>query len=260
MRIALGIEYNGTPYKGWQSQLGVDTVQDTLENAISHIANGFVRVHAAGRTDTGVHALMQVVHFDTETSRPMTAWVRGVNAHLPEAIRVLWATQVNAEFHARFSAEARSYQFILHNHAVHSAVFADQMAWFHSPLNFEAMQQAITFFQGEHDFSAFRAADCQAKSPVKTMYQASVNQYGNNFVFYFNANAFLHHQVRNMVGALVYVGKGNYPPEFIKTLLESKDRTLSPPTFSPAGLYLIGVKYSPKWNLPETHRQLKFVA
>lgn len=260
MRIALGIEYDGFPYKGWQSQVGVPTVQDALETALAAMANSFVRIHAAGRTDTGVHALMQVVHFETATQRPMTAWVRGVNAHLPASIRVLWAHEVADDFHARFSAEARSYQYVLQNSAVDTAIMANKTGWFHSPLDFAAMQEAVSYLLGEHDFSAFRAADCQANSPIKHMQKAQVMQLGTSFIFEFTANAFLHHQVRNMVGALVYVGKGYYPPTHMKALLSAKDRTLSPPTFSPAGLYLIGVKYASKWGLPDTHRTLTFFA
>ena len=260
MRIALGVEYDGAPFKGWQSQVGVDTVQDSLEIALAKLANHFVRTHAAGRTDTGVHALMQVVHFDTSTSRPMTAWVRGVNAHLPLGVRVLWAVEVSMDFHARFSAEARSYQYLLHHHAIASAVLAGKVGWYHAPLDVAAMQEADSYLLGERDFSAVRAADCQAKSPIKLMHQAHLKKVADTIIFAFSANAFLHHQVRNMVGALVYIGKGNYPPSFMQTLLEAKDRTISPPTFSPAGLYLIGVKYASHWGLPETQRELNLFA
>ena len=259
MRIALGVEYNGAPYCGWQSQTGACGVQDFVEEAIAKIAKHPIRIHAAGRTDTGVHAMMQVVHFDTVIHRPDTAWVRGVNAFLPATIRVQWEKVVVEEFHARFSAMQRSYQYVLVNHPTAPAINALQAGWYHLPLNVSAMQAAINYLQGEHDFSAFRASECQAKSPVKNLQIASIQAHGDFMIFNFTANAFLQHQVRNMVGALVYVGNGKYPPEFIKNLLEQKDRTLSPPTFSPNGLYLTGVQYDPKWELPDTQRRLTLI-
>ena len=259
MRIALGVEYNGAPYCGWQSQTDACGVQDFVENAIAKIAEHPIRIHAAGRTDTGVHAMMQVVHFDTVIIRPDTAWVRGVNAFLPATIRVQWEKVVVEEFHARFSAMQRSYQYVLVNHPTAPAINALQAGWYHLPLNVSAMQAAINYLQGEHDFSAFRASECQAKSPVKNLQIASIQAHGDFMIFNFTANAFLQHQVRNMVGALVYVGNGKYPPEFIKNLLEQKDRTLSPPTFSPNGLYLTGVQYDAKWELPNTQRTLTLI-
>lgn len=259
MRIALGVEYDGAPYCGWQSQPGQCGVQDFLENAINKIAGHTVRIHAAGRTDTGVHALMQVTHFDTETVRPDNAWVRGVNAFLPATIRVLWAKVVDDQFHARFSATQRSYQYLLANQPTAPAIYADKAGWYHMPLDVSAMQKAIAYLRGEHDFSAFRASECQAKSPVKNLQTALIKAHGDFIVFNFSANAFLQHQVRNMVGALVYVGNGKYPPEIIQQLLTQKDRTLSPPTFSPHGLYLSGVQYDNKWGLPITQRQLGII-
>ncbi len=256
MRIALGIEYNGSEYFGWQSQSGGHTVQDTLEQALQVLAGHYVRVAAAGRTDTGVHALCQVVHFDTLTARPISAWVRGVNAHLPVSVRVIWAKVVDDSFHARFDAIARSYQYVLMNQAVAPAIMAGRAGWFHLPLDVSAMQVAANYLRGEHDFSAFRAADCQAKSPIKTMHQASINEIGTRIEFNFTANAFLHHQVRNMVGALIYIGKGKYAPEYMLELLQSRDRTKSPPTFSPDGLYLVGVKYDKKWNVSESESRI----
>lgn len=249
-RIALGVSYDGHGFSGWQSQANQSGVQDTLEKAIQQIAGHAVRVHAAGRTDTGVHALGQVIHFDTDAVRPLSAWVRGVNAFLPPSVRVLWAKEVAHEFHARFSATSRSYQYLLYNAPVASAIMHHKSGWFHLPLNVAAMQKASDFLLGEHDFSAFRASECQAKSPVKIMHIANVIQHGAYIKFSFSANAFLHHQVRNIVGALVYVGKGALCPEDMQALLQEKDRTLSPPTFSPHGLYLTGVGYDEKWGLP----------
>ena len=260
MRIALAVEYNGAGFCGWQSQPNRGGVQDALESALQVIAGHSVRVHAAGRTDTGVHALSQIVHFDTNTPRPHSAWIRGVNAKLPETIRVLWAKPINEalqeEFHARFSAYQRSYQYLLFNQATKPALMADRAGWFHQPLDADAMQVAVDYLVGEHDFSAFRAADCQAKSPIKHMHIAQIKLMSGGFIFEFTANAFLHHQVRNMVGALIYIGKGKYPPEFMQELLASKNRILSPPTFLPHGLYLTGVGYDKKFDLPITQRYL----
>lgn len=253
MKIALGLAYDGACFCGWQSQPGRCGVQDALEAAIASIAQHQIRVHAAGRTDTGVHALQQVVHFETSAVRPMSAWVRGVNANLLPTVRVNWACAVDDDFHARFSAHHRSYQYLLYNAPVASALMANKAGWFHLPLDYAAMQTAIQYLQGEHDFSAFRASECQAKSPVRTITEASIESAGNYFIFSFTANAFLQHQVRNMLGALVYVGKGAHPPEYIKTLLQARDRTISPPTFSPNGLYLTGVGYDRKWGLPDLH-------
>ena len=259
MRIALGVEYDGTSYCGWQSQSEKCGVQDFVELAIAKIAEHEIRIHAAGRTDTGVHALMQVVHFDTETARPDSAWLRGVNAFLPKTVRVIWAKQVDDAFHARFSAQQRSYQYLLANQTTAPAINADKAGWYHLPLDIIAMQAAIAYLRGEHDFSAFRASECQASSPVRNLLEANITAHNEFIIFNFSANAFLQHQVRNMVGALVYVGKGKYPPEFIKSLLENKDRTLSPPTFSPSGLYLTGVAYAEKFALPNTQRTLTLI-
>ncbi|HQO16131.1 MAG TPA: tRNA pseudouridine(38-40) synthase TruA [Methylotenera sp.] len=254
-RITLGVAYDGSGFCGWQSQPSACGVQDVLEAAIAGIAQHPVRVHAAGRTDTGVHASCQVVHFDTASTRPISAWVRGVNANLPETVRIEWAKEVDATFHARFSAFSRSYEYLLYNAPVASALMAKKSGWFHLPLDCLAMQKAAGYLIGEHDFSAFRAAECQASSPVRTMYQAEVTQLklAENkvyFQFNFSANAFLQHQVRNMIGALIYIGKGAHPPEYMQTLLQNRNRTLSPPTFSPHGLYLVGVGYDAKWGLP----------
>ena len=259
MRVALGLEYDGAPYCGWQSQTNQCGVQDYVESAIQKIAEQAVRMHAAGRTDTGVHALAQIIHFDTDTVRPDSAWVRGANAFLPETIRVLWAKVVDGEFHARFSAQQRRYQYLLVNTRVAPAINATKAGWYHLPLDISAMLAAIEYLLGEHDFSAFRASECQAKSPVKNLQIATVKQYGEQFIFEFAANAFLQHQVRNMLGALIYVGNGKYAPDFIQQLLAQKDRTLSPPTFSPNGLYLAGVQYDNKFALPNTQRSLTLI-
>lgn len=259
MRIALGIEYDGASYCGWQSQSNGCGIQDALEKAIVSIAQHPTRVHAAGRTDTGVHALMQVVHFDTNANRPVTAWVRGVNAFLPDNIRVVWSRVVTDEFHARFSAFQRSYEYLLVNTPVAPAILASKAGWYHLPLDIAAMQQGAEYLIGKHDFSAFRASECQAKSPIRTMHEASISSYGNKLIFKFSANAFLQHQVRNMLGALIYVGNGKHQPDFIHDLLVQHDRTLSPPTFSANGLYLAGVEYDQKWQLPSNTQHIGMI-
>lgn len=257
MRVALGLEYDGAGFCGWQCQPGGCGVQDALAWALTEIAGHPVSTVAAGRTDAGVHALMQVVHFDTHAIRPDQAWVRGVNAFLPAAVRVLWARKVDASFHARFAASGRHYEYLLLNQPVAPAVLAGKAGWFHQALDVDAMREAAAMLVGEHDFSAFRAAECQAESPVKLLRYAEIRQHGRCLVFAFGASAFLHHQVRNMVGALVYVGKGHYPPDWIRTLLAARDRRMAPPTFSPAGLYLAGVDYPPEFGLPVCRRSLR---
>lgn len=250
MRIALGVEYEGTAFAGWQSQVHGNTVQDVLEAALGRIADAPVRVACAGRTDAGVHALAQVVHFDVAADRPDSAWVRGVNSHLPPQVAVRWAQPVADDFHARFCALSRSYRYVLLNRPVRPAIRHGCVGWFHHALDVDAMQEAARLLLGEHDFTAFRAAECQAKSPVKHCHRAEVARDGELVIFDFRANAFLHHMVRNIVGALVYVGKGRHPPEWIGELLASRDRACGAPTFDPAGLYFAGVEYEPKWGLP----------
>lgn len=254
MRIALGLEYDGSRYSGWQSQSHRNTVQDTLEAALARIAGTFVRVSCAGRTDAGVHAAAQVVHFDAPADRPLNAWVRGTNAHLPDEVAVRWARAVPDEFHARFSALSRSYRYVLCNHAVRPALLHGRVGWFHLPLDLEAMRAAAATLVGKHDFSAFRAAQCQAKSPVKQLHRVDVSRRSDCFTFEFSADAFLQHMVRNMVGALVAVGKGRNEPNWVAMLLQNRDRKLAAPTFSPAGLYLQGIEYDARWQLPMNGR------
>lgn len=249
MRIALGLEYDGSGFCGWQSQAGGGSVQDALESALSVVADAPTRAVCAGRTDAGVHALSQVVHFDTAAVRPDTAWVRGVNAHLPAAVAVRWARPVAADFHARFSALGRRYRYLLLNRGERPGLMAARVGWFHRPLDADAMAAAAGLLLGEHDFSAFRAAECQAKSPVKTLRRAEVKRHGDLLVLDFEASAFLHHMVRNLVGALVYVGKGAHPPMWVGELLDGRDRARAAPTFEASGLYFAGVNYDPVWNL-----------
>jgi tRNA pseudouridine38-40 synthase len=251
VRFALGLEYDGSDFRGWQSQPDGNTVQDTLEAALARIAGVPVRTCCAGRTDAGVHACWQVVHFDTDVERPLGAWVRGVNSCLPESIAVRWARSVPGDFHARYRALARRYTYLLCNGPVRPALWANRVGWHHAPLRIESMQRAARLLEGEHDFSAFRAAECQARNPVRTLSAARVEASGGFVRLSFRANAFLHHMVRNMVGALVEIGKGRRPVEWIGQLLAGADRSQGAATFSPAGLYLSGVEYDPHWQLPE---------
>lgn len=251
MRIALGIEYDGSHYSGWQSQPDVSTIQDTLQAALSGIANEPISIVAAGRTDTGVHALEQVVHFDTHIVRPLSSWVRGSNALLPKNIAALWAHAVPEEFHARFSAQARSYQYVLVNRPSRSAVHHGKVGWFHAPLDVDAMRDAAQYLLGEHDFSAFRASECQAKTPVKNLAQLDIRQQADTIIFELTANAFLHHMVRNIVGCLVYIGKGKHPPSWMNEVLVCRNRRQAAPTFAPDGLYLRRITYDAKWGLPQ---------
>jgi tRNA pseudouridine38-40 synthase len=243
MRIALGVEYDGRAFAGWQKQPHGNTVQDVLEQALAEISGVAVKVTAAGRTDAGVHALQQVVHFDCEVERPLTAWVRGVNSRLPHAVSVVWAKPVEETFHARFSAFSRSYSYFLLTHAVRPALCAGRVGWYHHALDIEAMRAAACHLIGHHDFSSFRAAECQAKSPVKTLQCLDIDAHQGLLRFDLTADAFLHHMVRNIVGALVYVGKGALSVEGMGELVAACDRTAAPPTFMPDGLYLTGVGY-----------------
>ena len=250
-RLALGLEYDGRAFQGWQTQPSGNTVQDHLERALAEIHGAAVQTTTAGRTAAGVHASAQVVHFDAVNERPEQAWVRGVNAHLPEAVSVLWARAVPDDFHARFSAQERLYRYVLLNRPVRPALLAGRVGWVHGRLDEGAMNRAAACLLGSHDFSAFRAAECQAKTPIRELREASISRSGDTLVLRFRANAFLHHQVRNLVGALVWVGLGRRPPEWIAEVLASRDRRLAAATFSPDGLYLAGVRYDPRFELPQ---------
>jgi len=250
-RIALGIEYDGSRFLGWQTQPGGGTVQDSLQAALGTIAGMPVAVTCAGRTDRGVHARGQVVHFDTAAERPDTAWVRGANALLPDSVAVLWAKRVPAQFHARYAARSRTYRYVLVNRSVRPALEARHAGWFHAPLDIGAMREAARHFVGEHDFSAFRSSECQSRSPVRTVHLLEVECTRDRIVFTIRANAFLHHMVRNIVGTLVYIGKGKHPPQWAQEILQSLDRSRAAPTFAPEGLCLERVEYEPQWKLPQ---------
>ncbi len=254
MRIALGISYNGSAYEGWQSQLSGLTVQDKLEAALAKFTQHKVSTLCAGRTDSGVHGLMQVVHFDTDIDREENSWVRGTNANLPHDISVQWAKIVPREFHCRASATARRYAYVVLESPVRPSVEAGRVGWVYRGLDELAMKQAATYLLGEHDFSSFRAAACQALSPVKTMNRIDISHRGEPMSRYwrfeFEANAFLHHMIRNIMGCLLMVGDGRQPSEWIVDVLAKRDRDAAAPTFSPDGLYFLGPVYPSQWGIP----------
>lgn len=249
-RWALTLAYDGSLFYGWQKQAaGVATVQTALEEALAEIAGEPINTVAAGRTDTGVHATAQVVHFDTHAVRPQQAWIRGVNAHLPQGVSVWQAQQTDSRFHARFDAFGRRYRYALQVSPVRSPLLMGRAGWIHTPLDMQAMRQAAALLVGQHDFSSFRAAQCQAKSPVKTLYAAELGGTPQLMTLDLHGNAFLHHMVRNIMGALVYVGNGRLSVAGFAELIEAKSRLKAPPTFMPDGLYFTGVDYPPEWGV-----------
>ena len=244
MKIALGVEYLGTDFHGWQIQKsGLRTVQGVVEPALSKIANHPVRVYCSGRTDAGVHAQEQVIHFETQTSRTDGAWLFGGNANLPSDVNFKWAKEVNDDFHARFNAHARSYEYKIHHHPVRSSLKTGYYLWEPRSLNIDDMQKAAAFLVGEHDFSCFRGSMCQAKSPIKTIEYLQIDEIGDDLIIKVKANAFLHHMVRNLVGTLLKVGRGEESTEWMLSVLASKDRKEAGPTAEPQGLYFVKAHY-----------------
>jgi len=254
MRIALGVEYNGAGFCGWQAQRHGRTVQQVLELALSKIADHSVRVNCAGRTDTGVHALGQVVHFDTGAQRTARNWLLGANTHLPADVSVSWVQPVSTAFNARFSALSRRYRYVILNRASRSAVLAGRVSWVRRPLEAAPMAVAAQALVGEHDFSSYRALACQAKSPVRTVYSIKLEQQGDLVIFKLHANAFLHRMVRNMVGVLMAIGWGERPVDWAGEVLELRDRTLGGVTAPPDGLYLEAVEYPAAFAIPAPSR------
>jgi tRNA pseudouridine38-40 synthase len=258
-RIAIGIQYDGSPFCGWQSQINQPTIQDHIEAAISHFIGGFkkqhVRLTAAGRTDTGVHALGQVAHFDTYIERPDWSWVRGLNNFLPQSISIQWAKEVPLEFDARFSAFERSYCYFLVTSPVKTPLLHQKAGHYMLPnsksLRLEEMRKAASYLMGEHDFTSFRSSECQSKTPVKAIYQIDIIQDGPKYFFFLRANAFLHHMVRNIIGGLLHVGLGKQPAQWFDELLKKKNRSLAAPTFSADGLYLCQVAYPNHFEIPQ---------
>jgi len=251
VRVALGISYDGHPYDGWQSQPSGRTVQDQLEKALGQFADQRISTLCAGRTDAGVHGLMQVVHFDTSAERTAYAWVRGTNSFLPRDIAVQWAHFVPDEFHCRASAQSRRYAYLLLESPVRPSLDAHRVGWVFQPLDLALMQQAVPYLLGEHDFTSFRASACQALSPVKNMLRIAISRRGAYWRFEFEANAFLHHMIRNLMGCLVAIGQGRQPPEWLLEVLAARSRDAAAPTFAPDGLYFLGPRYDARWGLPE---------
>lgn len=253
-RLALGLHYDGAAFSGWQSQPHRNTVQDTLEDAIERFAGTRLLTTVAGRTDAGVHALGQVIHLDTALSRDTFSWVRGVNAFLPASIALQWAKEVPEDFHARFAAFERCYHYALYTGPHRAPLIHGRAGYLMLPpgkrLEIPPMQQAAACLLGEHDFSAFRAAECQAKSPVKTMYEISIRGDGHWVFVRLRASAFLHHMVRNLMGCLVAIGRGRYPASWMEEVLASRQRSMAAPTFMPDGLYLADVRYPDRFGIP----------
>ncbi len=251
MRLALGVSYLGQGYQGWQSQPSGLTVQDRLEQALGLFATEPVSTVCAGRTDAGVHGLMQVVHFDTHLPRTPVSWVRGTNTFLPTDIAVQWAQPVPDLFHARASAVSRRYVYVLLESAVRPALEAGRVGWVFRPLDGPAMKRAANHLMGEHDFSSFRASGCQALSPVKTMMRIDISRHGDYWRFEFEASAFLHHMIRNIMGCLIRVGQGHQPADWIQAVLAARNRDAAAPTFAADGLYFMGPVYATRWGLPD---------
>jgi tRNA pseudouridine38-40 synthase len=259
LRIALGISYRGTSYNGWQSQPAGRTVQDHLEVALSRFASIPVRTICAGRTDAGVHGVNQVVHFDTDVQREDFSWVRGTNTFLPPDIAVQWCRAVPDHFHARNSAVGRRYAYVLLESPVRPALETGFVGWAFRQLNLDAMREAASLLLGEHDFSAFRSSECQAKSPVKHLREIAITRANAYWRFEFEASAFLHHMVRNLMGCLIAVGTGTRNPQWIAEVLASKDRRLAAPTFAPDGLYFLGPRYDAAFQLPQAPASLHWL-
>ncbi|WP_407944747.1 tRNA pseudouridine(38-40) synthase TruA [Pantoea latae] len=250
-KLALGIEYDGSRYYGWQRQQEVRSVQEKLEKALSKVANHDVSVFCAGRTDAGVHGTGQVVHFETTSSRADGAWTLGVNANLPEDIAVRWVKAVPDEFHARFSATARRYRYLIYNQRLRPAILGRGVTHFYHPLDAEKMHRAGQCLLGENDFTSFRAVQCQSRTPWRNLMHLNVTRQGAFVIVDIKANAFVHHMVRNIVGSLMEIGCGNQPENWMATLLAAKDRTLAAATARAEGLYLVAVDYPSHFALPE---------
>ena len=250
-RVALGIEYDGAAYFGWQRQREVNSVQEELEKALSKVANEVIEIQCAGRTDAGVHATNQVIHFNASNSRPLKAWTFGMNANLPRTIAVKWACDVSDDFHARFSATSRRYGYILYNSQLRGGILYHGVTHFYRPLDAEKMYQGGQSLLGEQDFSAFRAALCQSRTPFRNVHHVTVSRRGDFVIIDIQANAFLHHMVRNIVGSLCEVGTGERPIEWIADLLAAKDRTQAAATAKANGLYLVAVAYPEEFALPK---------
>ncbi|MDH3978123.1 MAG: tRNA pseudouridine(38-40) synthase TruA [Gammaproteobacteria bacterium] len=248
-RLALGLEYDGTRYHGWQYQPHASSIQESLNDAISAVANESVSCIGSGRTDTGVHASGQVVHFDSAAVRSPREWLMGINTQLPDDINLNWIKEVGQSFHARYSAERRAYRYVILNRPVRSALFRDRVWWLYNALDIEAMRAAAAPLIGTHDFTSFRAAGCQSKTPVRNLMRLDIERDGDFIYIHCEANAFLHHMVRNLVGSLVAVGRGDKPAEWMQSVLEERDRKLAGITAPAAGLTLTGIQYPKEFEI-----------
>ncbi len=260
MRISLGIEYDGSQFYGWQRQCHAASVQQAVEEAVSSVADAPVRVYAAGRTDTGVHAMEQVAHFDSPTERDVKAWTTGVNMYLPDSVSVLWARPVDEDFHARNSARARRYRYIILNRGTRPALLNRRVTWVFQSLNQATMQEAANYLQGTHDFSSYRALSCQAKSPVRSVHEINVIRQGEFVYIDVYADGFLHHMVRNMAGVLITIGKGERDASWAQKVLRHRDRTLGGVTAQADGLYLVKVQYDTEYGFDAAIRWPVFTA
>lgn len=249
-RIAVGLEYDGSAYAGWQMQASARSIQSVVETAVSQVADHPVAVTCAGRTDAGVHAIGQVLHFDSEALRSERAWALGTNTNLPNDVAVLWAREVAADFHARYSATARTYRYVILNRGSRPALARQRVCWIHAPLDGQRMQRGAGHLIGEHDFSAFRAAECQSRTPLRRVERIEVRRSGEHVIIEVTANAFLHHMVRNIAGVLIEIGSGEAEPEWAGAVLASRDRTTAAMTAPAGGLYLIRVTYPDRFGLP----------
>jgi tRNA pseudouridine38-40 synthase len=250
-RLAVGIEYDGSAFAGWQMQQSAPSIQSLVEGALRQVAAEPINVVCAGRTDAGVHARWQVAHFETHAHRSLRGWILGANSQLPPEVSLVWVRPVPAHFHARYSAESRTYRYFILNRATRSALASRRATWIYRPLDHQLMAEATPVLCGEHDFSAFRSSECQAHSPIRRLERLSVTRQGEWITIEATANAFLHHMMRNIVGLLIAIGRGEQPPSWSREVLEGRDRRLSAPTARPDGLYLWAVRYPEAFGLPD---------
>jgi tRNA pseudouridine38-40 synthase len=256
MKIALGIEYNGHDFHGWQAQQNLPTIQGCLEEALSNIADERITTFCAGRTDAGVHATGQVVHFETQAKRNMRAWLLGTNTHLPSTIAVRWAEVVDDEFHARYKALSRTYRYVIYNHTSRPALLTSRITWNYDVLNVATMQAASQYLIGELDFSSFRSSECESPTPMRNVKYIHIHRLDDYIVIDIQANAFLHHMVRNIVGALMHIGAGFEEPEWMRKVLLARDRRQAVETAPPYGLYLVSVSYPEMYKIPSKNNNL----
>tara|TARA_B100000767_G_scaffold253767_1_gene258594 strand:- start:2160 stop:2951 length:792 start_codon:yes stop_codon:yes gene_type:complete len=252
MRFASSVEYEGSNFFGWQRQSTVNSIQEEIENSLGKLLQSNIKIQGSGRTDASVHALGQVFHFDTDINRPTHSLVKGLNSFLPETIRIKWVKKVSHDFHARFSAISREYQYLLYSSPINSSILLKHCGWTFYDLDFELIDVASKKFLGTHDFSAFRSSECQAKSAIRSVENITVDRFNNFYLFTIKADGFLHHQIRNMISTIIAVGRAKINPDYIETLFLKKNRSLTPATFSPNGLYLTNIKYDKVWGLPDS--------